>query len=177
MTINAWKSDGFYLPWPKTPLQSMTLLANVHKGRRVLSNLQAYGSWPHQVHHIAVVFRAVPEADLTDTRGPSQSPRAITEWAIMNHWEQDGLWTFVNISEETEDAVGIKCETDETIEEAFHRAFENSWRASWEARFPHRWPNLEEDVRLLRKNVRVLSMEEWMAEASYDDREACLHFW
>ncbi|BEJ13970.1 hypothetical protein CspHIS471_0311440 [Cutaneotrichosporon sp. HIS471] len=89
--------------------------------------------------------------------------------------------TFVNICKDTQLAVGLELEDDQGAnggyEAAFMRALEQCAIRQFEPlHFPAVDPTVD-PVELLHRCVRVLSMEDWMAETSKDDREACLTFW
>jgi CxxC motif-containing protein len=82
-------------------------------------------------------------------------------------------YTFVNISEATHRVVGVKDRqgTDGAYEAAFMSALEESVLNE-----PLRRESPEMLRDLVRRGVRVLSLDEWMAEASKEDREAYIDF-
>lgn len=177
-SINTWGVGRFYTHNPTDTARTLTMFVNVHAG---CNSFSAYVGCPPlgRLRHITVVFRAVPATACTDS-----APQVILGRLGILRWHhgvealRTGVrFTYVNISKETQSAVGMKLDDDQGAEGGYEAAFMRA--LEHDALQAHQLqPYMtDEQLELVRRGVRVLSMGEWMAEACADDREACSDFW
>ncbi|BEI83107.1 hypothetical protein CcaverHIS002_0309750 [Cutaneotrichosporon cavernicola] len=164
-----------FAPQPSYSMRTMTLFIDVPARRKSAARVHCYD--PSMcVSDITVVLRAVP-ATSPPLHGPLQEFGVLLWSGRVYECATEPRITFVNISKDTQFAVGLELEDDQGAnggyEAAFMRALEQCAIRQFE---PLHFPAVD-PVEVLHRCVRVLSMEDWMAEASKDDREACLTFW
>lgn len=171
MSTGAW-DDGHLSSWVHNygaQIQNTTLFVNVEAGRSNRRTKAQYERYPCP-GDITVVFRPIPAA-----RPGTRSTPGHLRWDTVSIRTllSGGRYTFVNISEATHRVVGVKDRqgTDGAYEAAFMSALEESVLSESTGR------ESPEGLRdLVRRGVRVLSLDQWMVEATKEDREAYVDF-
>ncbi|KLT44573.1 hypothetical protein CC85DRAFT_283508 [Cutaneotrichosporon oleaginosum] len=172
LSVDTWDSQKHLPVHVTNSIHTATIFVNVHAGRYYHCPEPAVNSIHfRRGQDTTVVFRAI-RAD--------QTPYDPGEVCSVLSWRHGlvgmgdgGRVTFVNVSEETHRALGI-VPSDEDVPDKYHSAFMRMLETSQAGRLQRSSVDVAD---IVRSCVRLLGMDEWMAEASEHDREACLSFW
>jgi hypothetical protein len=189
MSADCWDSDQYRPLTVPVNVRSVTMFINIPRRRsgengitsderRRRDRRSCFDSFLlRHVQNITVVFRPVdPPLEI----GSSGTLCALDWRCGLETLVIGGRYTFVNVTEETYPAIATSSDEQDIVdgdyEAAFMRQLERSADLEYRLQYLRRQMT-EGPAEVVRRGVRVLGMEAWMAEASKDDQEACRSFW